>query len=295
MTTTPEREEFEADLRILEDALAAGPTPGEWYAADWSNEFGDNLTTIEAREPEVLRPGQSGIWPDGIRHIKVAGTEEASDKPIINAAFIAACSPARIARLISSARQSAPAWDASHIKPPTWAHVEAAFIEGAQDARANHDASDDDFRRAADGYTKRVFEEVDPVSEEALRTASWQSAPESCAKVDDCTESLCMQAHRCKHTLPPQPQRLCVEQSATEGVVIDAYAIPVEDYRTEIKIQRMRQIEGPALWKVARNGDCLNKSGEWEYEPMPSSRDDEFLARCRFDSPEEAIAAAMKA
>jgi len=88
-------------------------------------------------------------------------------------------------------------------------------------------------------------------------------------------------------------------QSAPEdrraGVVIDAYAIPVEDYRTEIKIQRMRQIEGPALWKVARNGDCLNKSGEWEYEPMPSSRDDEFLARCRFDTAEEAIAAAMKA
>ena len=134
---------------------------------------------------------------------------------------------------------------------------------------------------------------------QAATAAARQSAPESCKKVDDCTESLCMQANRCKHTLTPQPQRLCVEQSAPEaartGVVIDAYAIPVEDYRTEIKIQRMRQIEGPALWKVARNGDCLNKSGEWEYEPMPSSRDDEFLARCRFDSPEEAIAAAMKA
>jgi len=46
--------------------------------------------------------------------------------------------------------------------------------------------------------------------------AARQSAPESCRKVDDCTESLCMQANRCKHTLPPQPQRLCVEQSAPE-------------------------------------------------------------------------------
>jgi len=43
--------------------------------------------------------------------------------------------------------------------------------------------------------------------------AARQSAPESCAKVDDCTESLCMQANRCKHTMPTQPQRLCVEQS----------------------------------------------------------------------------------
>lgn len=31
-------------------------------------------------------------------------------------------------------------------------------------------------------------------------------------------------------------------------------------------------------------GRCLNKSGEWELEPMPSSRDDAFYERCRFDS-----------
>lgn len=24
-------------------------------------------------------------------------------------------------------------------------------------------------------------------------------------------------------------------------------------------------------------------AGEWEYEPQPSSRDDDFLARCRYD------------
>lgn len=29
---------------------------------------------------------------------------------------------------------------------------------------------------------------------------------------------------------------------------------------------------------------CLNKNGQWEYEPMPSSRDDAFYERCRFDS-----------
>ena len=33
---------------------------------------------------------------------------------------------------------------------------------------------------------------------------------------------------------------------------------------------------------------CLNKEGEWEYEPMPSSRDDDFYARCRWDTVEEA-------
>lgn len=66
------------------------------------------------------------------------------------------------------------AWDASQIKSPGWDHVFAAFVEGAREARANPEATDDDFRRAADGHTKRVFEEVDPVSEAALRTESWR-------------------------------------------------------------------------------------------------------------------------
>jgi hypothetical protein len=67
-------------------------------------------------------------------------------------------------------------WDASQIKQPGWHHVEAAFIAGAREARANPEADDAMFRRAADGYTKRVFEEVDPVSEAALRTESWRTA-----------------------------------------------------------------------------------------------------------------------
>lgn len=35
-------------------------------------------------------------------------------------------------------------------------------------------------------------------------------------------------------------------------------------------------------WAIRQNGRCLNKDGEWEYEPMPSSRDEDFFARCRF-------------
>lgn len=85
-------------------------------------------------------------------------------------------------------------------------------------------------------------------------------------------------------------------QDAVDAVIVDAYAFPTADlYADEIKIQRTRQIEGPALWKVMDKGNCLNKSGEWEWEPMPSSRDDEFLARCRFDTADEAIRAAISA
>lgn len=84
----------------------------------------------------------------------------------------------RLARAVLSdaakaAAQPESSWDASKIKQPGWHHVEAAFIEGVREAKANPSCEEGDIRRAADGYTKRVFEEVDPASEEALRTESW--------------------------------------------------------------------------------------------------------------------------
>lgn len=48
------------------------------------------------------------------------------------------------------------------------------------------------------------------------------------------------------------------------------------------------------LWAVLDCGFVLNKDGVWEYEPMPSSRDDEFLDRCRFDTFEDAVKAALQ-
>ncbi|WP_217925125.1 hypothetical protein [Miltoncostaea oceani] len=36
-------------------------------------------------------------------------------------------------------------------------------------------------------------------------------------------------------------------------------------------------------WAIVRSGGfCMNRSGQWEYEPLPSSRSDDFIARTRF-------------
>ncbi len=35
-------------------------------------------------------------------------------------------------------------------------------------------------------------------------------------------------------------------------------------------------------WAVVYRSACINKDGELEYEPMPSSRDEGFYKRCRF-------------
>lgn len=42
-------------------------------------------------------------------------------------------------------------------------------------------------------------------------------------------------------------------------------------------------------YAVRRAGNCLNKEGKWEWEPFPSSRDDAFLERCRWDNWDQLI------
>ena len=42
-------------------------------------------------------------------------------------------------------------------------------------------------------------------------------------------------------------------------------------------------------WAVRWHGRCPTKTAEWEYEPMPSRRDDAFYACCRFDTLEQAV------
>jgi len=44
-------------------------------------------------------------------------------------------------------------------------------------------------------------------------------------------------------------------------------------------------------WAVLRGPLALNNEGEWEFEPMPSNRDDEYYKRCRYDTLDDAIAA----
>lgn len=42
-------------------------------------------------------------------------------------------------------------------------------------------------------------------------------------------------------------------------------------------------------WAIRALGHCLNKYGFWEFEVLPSNRDDDFLERCRWNTAEEAL------
>lgn len=80
--------------------LAEAATPGPWSAADWGDDFGENKLAVQATEPEVLSPGQSSIWPDGIRCLRVAETMD-GERPAEDAAFIAAANPATVLALLA--------------------------------------------------------------------------------------------------------------------------------------------------------------------------------------------------
>jgi hypothetical protein len=47
---------------------------------------------------------------------------------------------------------------------------------------------------------------------------------------------------------------------------------------------------GPTGFAIRRGCSVLAKDGEWEYEPMPSGRDNDFLTRCRYATFDEAVA-----
>lgn len=80
--------------------LAEAASNHEWFADDWSDDFGDDKTTIGFRTQEVIAAGNHGIWPEGIQWHRVASTEE-GENPLADAAFIAAANPSAVLALIA--------------------------------------------------------------------------------------------------------------------------------------------------------------------------------------------------
>lgn len=78
--------------------------------------------------------------------------------------------------------------------------------------------------------------------------------------------------------------------SLPQELEVAAYKLP-----DGARIEASAQKQGPPKWAVRQNGSCLNRQGQWEWEPQPSSRDDRFLIQCRWDTVEQAHRAWKKA
>lgn len=61
-----------------------------------------------------------------------------------------------------------------------------------------------------------------------------------------------------------------------------------------VTIEEAVQRDNTILYAVRVGGWCANADGELEYEPNPSSRDDDFIARCRFAEWEQAFRVGQK-
>lgn len=80
--------------------------------------------------------------------------------------------------------------------------------------------------------------------------------------------------------------------SGLSTLEIGSYILKKE-YRNTISLVRVGGIDkdGMAInrWMIKGPGSsCLSKSGEWDIEPLPSSRSDHYIEKHRWTDPEEA-------
>lgn len=70
-----------------------------------------------------------------------------------------------------------------------------------------------------------------------------------------------------------------VFEQATEYTVSAAALDDYDGYEYRITVAW----RGRDRWAVSRHGRCLGSDGEWDYEPIPSEREDGWLDAHRFD------------
>lgn len=79
---------------------------------------------------------------------------------------------------------------------------------------------------------------------------------------------------------------------AALGGHVDTYGFKTGSGLGSLKLQRYVQPRGqPDKWAILTVfGECINRDGDTEDNRLPSSRDADFMKRCRFDTIEEACA-----
>jgi hypothetical protein len=146
-------------------------------------------------------------------------------------------------------------------KPATWRDL-TAELEAAKAAREllvkASNAAIDVVRRDCEAKLERERSRADAAERravEALRTAR-------------------------ERPIDPRVDKLCLVQPNDRK--------DKGHFEAGVYLERRRQVDDTSLFAVTWLSYCLTKTGTWEYEPTPSSRDDAFTARCRFATPEEA-------
>jgi hypothetical protein len=79
---------------------------------------------------------------------------------------------------------------------------------------------------------------------------------------------------------------VCPAEFLETAVAFDV--IPYD--RTRYGLRHVQVVKrGIDAWAIVGDCGCLAHDGEWEYEPLPSSRSEEFFERCRWYTAAEAM------
>ncbi len=85
-------------------------------------------------------------------------------------------------------------------------------------------------------------------------------------------------------------------------IIVDGIELEIASYQIfgtglldRVVIDLVGNPENVVRWAIRQAGFCLNRKGDWEYEPIPSSRTEAFFKRCRFNTLEDAVAAWKRA
>lgn len=75
-----------------------------------------------------------------------------------------------------------------------------------------------------------------------------------------------------------------------ESLTVSSYII-FNDIRSKITLDRVFQKDASSLWAIRDEwGNCFNKvHNDFEAEPSPSNRSEQFLSECRWRTPEDAL------
>lgn len=84
------------------------------------------------------------------------------------------------------------------------------------------------------------------------------------------------------------------ELAAERFAIGNSKAYPTNIGGRRIEIQSREQMNKSILWVVKMDSWVLGKDGEYHWEPMSSSRTDEFISNTRFHTKEQALSALLQ-
>lgn len=75
-----------------------------------------------------------------------------------------------------------------------------------------------------------------------------------------------------------------------DDLTVSEYIVEKWNYFQPVYLKRAEQRDGSVKWKITEGkGNAMNTEGNFMVEPFPSSRDQNYLNKTRFETKDEAL------